>query len=80
MRYVPKYSPYSPYPHTKPYTCNIYIPPPPPHSQLNYLLTWTTVSPVIAIKFFSRNSPTSPITAQYAVRVLASHCQVNVSI
>lgn len=40
--------------------------------ELTYLLTWARVSPIKALAYFSRQYPPHPITAQYAVRVLAS--------
>ena len=41
--------------------------------ELSYMLTWAPVPPVKALAFFSRQYPQSPITAQYAVRVLANY-------
>lgn len=42
-------------------------------SELTHMLTWARISPVQALAFFSRQYPPHPITAQYAVRVLASY-------
>ncbi|XP_013774772.1 phosphatidylinositol 4-kinase alpha-like [Limulus polyphemus] len=39
---------------------------------LTQMLTWARVSPVKALAYFSRQFPPHPITAQYAVRSLAS--------
>ncbi len=41
--------------------------------QLTHMLTWSPVSPVVALSYFSRQYPPHPITAQYAVRVLRSY-------
>lgn len=41
-------------------------------SELSHMLTWSEVSPIEALSFFSRQFPPHPITAQYAVRVLSS--------
>lgn len=41
--------------------------------QLVYTLSWSRVSPVQALSYFSRQYPPHPITAQYAVRVLSSY-------
>lgn len=41
-------------------------------SDLSHMLTWSEVSPIEALAFFSRQFPPHPITAQYAVRVLSS--------
>lgn len=41
--------------------------------QLVYMLTWARVTPVQALSYFSRQYPPHPISAQYAVRVLASY-------
>lgn len=42
--------------------------------QLVHSLTWAPVTPIHALSFFcSRQFPTHPITAQYAVRVLSSY-------
>lgn len=37
------------------------------------MLTWARVTPVQALSYFSRQYPPHPISAQYAVRVLASY-------
>ncbi|KAK4878018.1 hypothetical protein RN001_010524 [Aquatica leii] len=41
--------------------------------KLVQMLTWSTVSPVQALSYFSRQYPPHPITSQYAVRVLRSY-------
>ncbi|VVC31966.1 Hypothetical protein CINCED_3A020388 [Cinara cedri] len=41
--------------------------------ELVYMLTWARVTPVQALSYFSRQYPPHPISAQYAVRVLASY-------
>ncbi|EEB20254.1 Phosphatidylinositol 4-kinase alpha, putative [Pediculus humanus corporis] len=41
--------------------------------ELVYALSWSRVSPVQALSYFSRQFPPHPITAQYAVRVLGSY-------
>jgi len=41
--------------------------------ELVHTLTWSRVSPVAALAFFSRQYPPHPITAQYAVKVLSSY-------
>ncbi|XP_012288489.1 phosphatidylinositol 4-kinase alpha [Orussus abietinus] len=41
--------------------------------ELVYMLTWAEVSPIQALAYFSRQFPHHPISAQYAVRVLASY-------
>ncbi|KAL0266294.1 UNVERIFIED_CONTAM: hypothetical protein PYX00_008881 [Menopon gallinae] len=41
--------------------------------ELVYALSWSRVTPVQALSFFSRQYPPHPITAQYAVRVLSSY-------
>lgn len=40
--------------------------------ELSHMLTWSDVTPIEALAFFSRQYPPHPITAQYAVRVLSS--------
>ena len=40
---------------------------------LSHMLTWSEVSPIEALSFFSRQFPPHPITAQYAVKVLSSY-------
>lgn len=42
-------------------------------SQLNYMLTWSKVEPIQALAYFSRQYPTHPLTAQYAVKTLGSY-------
>lgn len=42
-------------------------------SQLNYMLTWAKVCPIQALSYFSRQYPTHPLTAQYAVKTLHSY-------
>ena len=42
-------------------------------SQLNYMLTWSKVEPIQALAYFSRQYPTHPLTAQYAVKTLSSY-------
>lgn len=42
-------------------------------SQLNYMLTWAKVNPIQALSYFSRQYPTHPLTAQYAVKTLHSY-------
>ncbi|XP_056639976.1 phosphatidylinositol 4-kinase alpha [Diorhabda sublineata] len=37
------------------------------------MLTWARISPIQALAFFSRQFPSHPISAQYAVRVLSSY-------
>ncbi|XP_050501433.1 phosphatidylinositol 4-kinase alpha isoform X1 [Diabrotica virgifera virgifera] len=37
------------------------------------MLTWARVSPIQALAYFSRQFPSHPISAQYAVRVLSSY-------
>jgi phosphatidylinositol 4-kinase len=41
--------------------------------QLNYMLTWAKVGPIQALSYFSRQYPTHPLTAQYAVKTLHSY-------
>ncbi|XP_018572269.1 phosphatidylinositol 4-kinase alpha isoform X2 [Anoplophora glabripennis] len=41
--------------------------------KLVHMLTWARVSPIQALAFFSRQFPSHPISAQYAVRVLSSY-------
>lgn len=41
--------------------------------ELNYILTWSQVSPIQALSYFSRQYPTHPLTAQYAVKTLTSY-------
>lgn len=41
--------------------------------ELVHMLTWARVSPVQALSYFSRRFPHHPISAQYAVRCLASY-------
>lgn len=37
------------------------------------MLNWSAVPPVAALSYFSRQYPSHPITAQYALRVLNSY-------
>lgn len=41
--------------------------------ELVHMLTWAKVSPIQALSYFSRQLPHHPISAQYAVRTLASY-------
>lgn len=41
--------------------------------ELVHMLTWARVSPVQALSYFSRQFPHHPISAQYAVKTLASY-------
>ncbi|CAH0558143.1 unnamed protein product [Brassicogethes aeneus] len=41
--------------------------------KLNHMLTWSRISPIQALAFFSRQFPPHPISSQYAVRVLSSY-------
>ncbi|KAL3270935.1 hypothetical protein HHI36_021440 [Cryptolaemus montrouzieri] len=41
--------------------------------KLVHMLTWSRVSPIHALAYFSRQFPPHPITAQYAVKVLSSY-------
>ncbi|XP_055625261.1 phosphatidylinositol 4-kinase alpha isoform X4 [Toxorhynchites rutilus septentrionalis] len=41
--------------------------------ELVYMLTWARVSPIQALSYFSRQYPTHPLTAQYAVKTLNSY-------
>lgn len=41
--------------------------------ELVHMLTWARVSPIQALSYFSRQLPHHPISAQYAVRTLASY-------
>ena len=42
-------------------------------SELTHMLTWSTVDPALALSYFSRQYPSHPVTAQFAVRVLLSY-------
>ncbi|CAH1183299.1 unnamed protein product [Phaedon cochleariae] len=42
-------------------------------TKLVHMLTWARISPIQALAFFSRQFPSHPISAQYAVRVLSSY-------
>ncbi|KAJ8972794.1 hypothetical protein NQ314_000030 [Rhamnusium bicolor] len=42
-------------------------------TKLGHMLTWARVSPIQALAYFSRQFPSHPISAQYAVRVLSSY-------
>ncbi|KRY56522.1 Phosphatidylinositol 4-kinase alpha [Trichinella britovi] len=41
--------------------------------QLDHMLMWAPVSPACALSFFSRQYPSHPTTAQYAIRVLKEY-------
>ncbi|PVD31364.1 hypothetical protein C0Q70_06776 [Pomacea canaliculata] len=41
--------------------------------ELTHMMTWTTISPVLALSYFSRQYPPHPLTQQFAVRVLRSY-------
>ncbi|XP_001658919.2 phosphatidylinositol 4-kinase alpha isoform X6 [Aedes aegypti] len=41
--------------------------------ELVYMLTWARVNPIQALSYFSRQFPTHPLTAQYAVTTLNSY-------
>ncbi|KRZ02622.1 Phosphatidylinositol 4-kinase alpha [Trichinella zimbabwensis] len=41
--------------------------------KLNHMLMWAPVSPACALSFFSRQYPSHPTTAQYAIRVLKQY-------
>ncbi|KRX39029.1 Phosphatidylinositol 4-kinase alpha [Trichinella murrelli] len=42
-------------------------------SELDHMLMWAPVSPACALSFFSRQYPSHPTTAQYAIRVLKQY-------
>lgn len=42
-------------------------------AELNYMLTWAKIQPIQALAYFSRQFPTHPLTAQYAVKTLSSY-------
>ena len=46
--------------------------------QLTHMMTWTTISPVLALSYFSRLYPPHPLTQQFAVRVLRSFTSVSI--
>jgi phosphatidylinositol 4-kinase len=48
--------------------------------QLSHMLTWTPVSPVHALGYFSRQYPPHPISHQYAIKCLRSYPPVNSSL
>lgn len=41
--------------------------------KLVHMLTWSRISPIQALAYFSRQFPSHPISAQYAVKVLSSY-------
>jgi phosphatidylinositol 4-kinase A len=41
--------------------------------QLNHILIWAKIEPIHALAYFSRQYPTHPLTAQYAVKALSSY-------
>lgn len=41
--------------------------------ELVYMLSWAPVGPIQAMSYFSRQFPTHPLTAQYAVKTLSSY-------
>lgn len=41
--------------------------------QLVYMLTWAPIGPIQAMSYFSRQYPTHPLSAQYAVKTLSSY-------
>lgn len=41
--------------------------------ELAYILIWAKVVPIHAMSYFSRQYPTHPLTAQYAVNTLGSY-------
>lgn len=43
------------------------------HPCLVHMLTWSRVSPIHALSYFSRQFPPHPISAQYAVNILSSY-------
>ena len=45
--------------------------------QLTHMMTWTTISPVLALSYFSRLYPPHPLTQQFAVRVLRTFASVS---
>lgn len=54
----------------KPYKCfNIQL----LFLQLVHMLTWAPVGPIQAMSYFSRQYPTHPLSAQYAVKTLSSY-------
>nr|XP_023019758.1 phosphatidylinositol 4-kinase alpha [Leptinotarsa decemlineata] len=42
-------------------------------TKLGHMLTWSKITPIQALAYFSRQFPSHPISAQYAVRVLSSY-------
>lgn len=42
-------------------------------AQLVYMLTWAPCGPIQALAYFSRQYPTHPLSAQYAVKTLSSY-------
>lgn len=43
------------------------------HFQLVYMLIWAPCGPIQAMSYFSRQYPTHPLSAQYAVKTLSSY-------
>ncbi|XP_060518279.1 phosphatidylinositol 4-kinase alpha [Cylas formicarius] len=41
--------------------------------KLGHMLTWARITPIQALAYFSRQFPSHPISAQYAVKVLSSY-------
>ena len=45
---------------------------------LNYILTWTQITPTKALSFFSRKYPNHPIPVQFAIKNLLSYKPVSI--